>query len=498
MAKALSVARIVNVTVSLAAIAAAMRNFGAGCIAGDSDVIDVGERIRSYNDITGVLADFASNSPEALAATLHFAQNPRPKILYIARWAATATKGRLNGAILTPSQQVMTNFTAVTNGGFSITIDGSVKQIASCDFSAQTNLNGVASILQTKLAAASAGTTCVWDAVYGRFIIRSGTTGATSTLSYGGAPATGADISTLLGLTQASGAGAPVAGVAAESALQCAQTLADYSTAWYSLQFAASVAINDSAHISIAQFIEAASPNRIYGITITNTNVLDPAQTNDLGSVLKSLNLSRTYTQYSSSSPYAVASFFGRASTVDFRGSNTTLTMMFKQEPGVAAESLPASIADALKKKNVNVFVNYDNDTAILQYGTMANGYFFDEIHGTDWLQNYIQTEVYNLLLQNPKVPQTDPGSNMIAGAIDHGMKQSIVNGLVAPGQWNSQNVGQLRTGDYLETGYYIYAPPYSAQSQSDREARKSVPFQVAMKLAGAVHEVDILLLVNR
>ena len=242
-----------------------------------------------------------------------------------------------------------TTTTAITNGGFAITIDGVVKQVASCDFSAQTNLNGVASILQTKLNALSSGTTCVWDAVYGRFIIRSGTTGASSTLTYGAAPASGTDISALLGLTAASGAGAPVGGVVAETALQCAQTLADFSTAWYSLQFASSAAINDANHILVAQFIEAASPNRIYGITTQNTAVLDPAQTNDLASVLKSLNLSRTYIQYSSSSPYACASFFGRASTVDFRGSNTTITMMFKQEPGVAAETLPASAFEAVR-----------------------------------------------------------------------------------------------------------------------------------------------------
>lgn len=498
MAKALSVARIVNVSVSLAAIAAASRNFGAGCIAGDSDVIDVNERIRSYNDISGVLSDFASNSPEALAATLHFSQNPRPKILYIGRWASAATKGRLNGAILTPAQQVMENFTAVTNGGFKITIDGTERAVASCDFSAATNLNGVASIIQTKLNALSAGTTCVWDGVYGRFIIRSGSTGATSTLGYGVAPASGTDISVLLGLTSASGAGAPVGGVVAETALQAAQTLADYSTAWYALQFAATVAINDATHQAIGQFIEACAPSRIYGVTLTNTNVLDPAQSGDLGSVLKGLTLSRTYTQYSSSSPYAAASFFGRASTVNFEGSNTTITMMFKQEPGVTAENLPASIADALKKKNVNVFVTYDNGTAILQHGTMANGYYFDEIHGTDWLQNRVQIDVYNLIYQAPKIPQTDPGSNQIANTIDHSMQQAVRNGLVAPGQWNGPDIGQLKNGDWLDTGYYIYYPPYASQAQADREARKSVPFQVAMKLAGAVHEADILMVVNR
>ncbi|MCT9017190.1 DUF3383 domain-containing protein, partial [Cupriavidus gilardii] len=46
--------------------------------------------------------------------------------------------------------------------------------------------------------------------------------------------------------------------------------------------------------------------------------------------------------------------------------------------------------------------------------------------------------------------------------------------------------------------GYYVYAPPIALQSQADREARKSVSFQVAAKEAGAIHTVDILVNVNR
>ncbi len=41
----------------------------------------------------------------------------------------------------------------------------------------------------------------------------------------------------------------------------------------------------------------------------------------------------------------------------------------------------------------------------------MANGDFFDERHGLDWLQNYVQNNLYNLLYTSTtKVPQTDPG----------------------------------------------------------------------------------------
>jgi hypothetical protein len=32
----------------------------------------------------------------------------------------------------------------------------------------------------------------------------------------------------------------------------------------------------------------------------------------------------------------------------------------------------------------------------------MANGDFFDERHGLDWLQNYVQTNLYNLLYTSP------------------------------------------------------------------------------------------------
>lgn len=129
----------------------------------------------------------------------------------------------------------------------------------------------------------------------------------------------------------------------------------------------------------------------------------------------------------------------------------------------------------------------------------MANGYFFDEVHGTDWLQNELQTAVYNVLYTSQtKVPQTDPGINRIVTAIVDRLEQGVANGLIAPGQWNGPDIGALRSGQYLSTGYYVYAPPVSSQSQADREARKAPVIQVAIKLAGAVHFADVIVNVNR
>ena len=108
------------------------------------------------------------------------------------------------------------------------------------------------------------------------------------------------------------------------------------------------------------------------------------------------LGYDQSVSQYSSSDAYAIASLFGRAFSVDFTANNTTIVLMFKQEPGVAAENLTAAQASVLRWKNCNVFVDYVNGWIDPQYGVMASGQFFDTIQGVDWLQNAIQTEVYN------------------------------------------------------------------------------------------------------
>ncbi|NTG86204.1 DUF3383 domain-containing protein [Agrobacterium rhizogenes] len=494
MASGLNVSDVVNVSINLSPLAAAQRNFGALLIVGSSDIIDTNERIRQYSDLDGIAEDFGTTAPEYLDADLFFSQTPQPSIVYVGRWAQTASSGRLNGGVLSGAQQQISNFTGITNGSMKVDIDGATKTLSALSFSAVTNLNGVAAIIDTALAGAS----CVWDSVSQRFVIQSDTTGTTSTVGYASATGSGTDISALLNLVTGV-ASPPVAGIAAETLLAAVQALANMSNDWYGLTVATATPPASADHLAVAAFIEGASASHIYGITITNPSVLDSAVTNDLASQLKALGYKRTFTQFSSSSPYAVASMYGRAFTVNFEANNTTITLKFKQEPGVSAETITESQAATLKSKNCNVFVNYNNDTAIIQEGVMANGYFFDEVHGTDWLQNAVQTDVYNLLYQSAtKIPQTDAGTHLIVTTIESTMARAVNNGLVAPGIWNAGGFGQLQQGQMLSSGYYVYAPLVASQSQADREARKSVPIQVAAKLAGAVHSVNVLINVNR
>jgi hypothetical protein len=103
--------------------------------------------------------------------------------------------------------------------------------------------------------------------------------------------------------------------------------------------------------------------------------------------------------------------------------------------------------------------VYYENDTAILEQGVMANGDFFDERHGLDWLQNAVQTADYNTLYTSTtKIPQTDAGTTTRIANIELVLDKAVQNGLFAPGKWTGGPIGQLNTGDMLTKGYYVYA----------------------------------------
>ena len=499
MSNALPISRLVNVSVNLTPMPAQMQNISTLMILGSTGgIINVIERYRNYASINAVAADFGTSAPEYLTAVLWFEQSPQPTTLMIGRWAQTATHGKLIGATLSAAQQALSAWTAVSAGAFHVQIDGgTAADITGMNFTGATNLNGVASIIQTALDVGHAGMTCVWNAAYARFEIDSGTTGATSAVSFLSAPSTGTNISAMLGMTVTSSGAYVANGIIAESAVN-AVTLFDgnYGQTWYGLTICGAV---DSDHLAVAAYIEAANNKHIYGVSTQESGVLVASDTSNIAYQLKQLAYKRTVTQYSSSNAYAVASLLGRILTTDYNGNSTVITLMYKQEPGIVPETVNASQIAALEGFSCNVFVAYDNNTAIIEPGVVASGDFLDIITGTDWLALDIQNEVFNLLYTSPtKIPQTNSGMHIITTTIENVCSQAVINGLLAPGVWQSAGFGGLNQNDYLAKGFYVYAPSVDVQNSADRAARKSVPIQVAAKLSGAVHTANIIINVNR
>lgn len=492
---ALAVSRLVNIAVSLTPQGAQAQNLNTLLILGSTaGVIDVSERYRVYNSLDAVAGDFGSSAPEYFAAALYFGQTPQPTSLLIGRWAQSATHGLLRGATLSATAQALSNFTAVTSGGFTFTKDGGAPtNITALNLSTATSLNSVASLI----TAALTGVTVTWNSVFQRFEAQSVTTGATSSLSFFSAPGAGIDLSALLGMQSTSSGAYVVTGIAAEAAIDAVTLFdANYGQKWYAVSVCGAA---DSDHLAIAQYIEGTSTKHLYGVTTQAAGVLVASDTTNIAYKLAALGYNKALVQYSSNNPYAVCSLLGRALTVDYTGNNTTITLMFKQEPGIVPENLNATQANALQAFKCNAFVEYANNTAIIQNGVCCSGEFIDTITGTDAWAVDLQTDLYNVLYTSTtKIPQTDDGMHLLKTQCDRTCERYVNNGLLAPGVWNAGGFGILKQGDFLPAGYYTYAPPVASQSVSDRAARKSVSFQIAGKLAGAVHSVQVNVSVNQ
>ena len=272
MTTGLPTSRLINATWSLSAAAASYANINTLLIVGDSNVIDTVQRIRSYEDLDAVGADFGSTAPEYLAAELFFEQQPTPEQLYIGRWARTATPGSLMGADLTTPQQALSNFTAVTAGGFKVQVDAASTPVAvSVKLSTATSLSQVASLISTALTAASIGAVCTWNG--SQFVLTSNTTGINSKVSFLTPPATGTDISGLLQGNAASG-GYVVAGVAPEAALTAVEALDAVPTYWYSLTWACATMPQDSDYESVAAYIQ--TTDHLHGVTTGENSAITP------------------------------------------------------------------------------------------------------------------------------------------------------------------------------------------------------------------------------
>lgn len=196
---------------------------------------------------------------------------------------------------------------------------------------------------------------------------------------------------------------------------------------------------------------------------------------------------------------YADISAMARALSVNFSGNRTTITMKFKQEPGITPNNtLTLTEANKCKALGINWYTYYSTFAMLAEgtvLGTSKPPRFWDEVHGLDWFCNAVQTYVFNSIATSPtKVPQTNKGHERLTGAAAVACQQAVDNGLVAPGIWYGDEFGTLSYGDRLETGFYIYIPDVDDQPLDEREARQAVVMQIAIKLAGAIHSSDILI----
>ena len=456
---------------------------------------------------TGIADQWGTNTEMAQQANMIYSQTPN--ILanngYViganyqtVDYNNPATAGTLTTENLSAN---IKNFISVTNGVINLTVDGSAKQVTGLDFSEAATLEEIAEVIQAKYTDITITATAD-----NTLLFVSKTTGAASNVTI--AAMTGSSGTDLYGASYLNGAATAVSGEAAESGTR-PETLSEAVTRLagqiYFEGILTTRTLSDEEAITACSTIQGMQ-NRIFPVPASNASAL-AASTGLFSKIMSYTNCNPLlYTLGDDDEAAALnsrlfaAAYLSRGLSVNYSGSNTTITMNLKDLTGLQADTnINETILAQAAAVGADCFVSLEGLAKVIS--NKQNGMYFDQVANRIWLVNTIQREVFNVLATTrTKVPQTDAWLESIVKAIRNVFNQAVVNGMIAPGEWNSSDFFGNQE-DFLrnirEFGFFIYHQPVAEQAQSEREERHAPQFQAAGKEAGAVHNSNIVIYIE-
>jgi len=463
--------------------------FGILMVITDSVLLSTTRRHRRFTTPEQVSDFFGSASEEYLAADAFFYQDPfleeQPEEIQFGRFADAAI-----AALLECGDSPLTtlaSWQAITDGAFSVTIDGGAVELTGLDFSAITSLDDVATVIDTALGANG---DCYF--LVNRFNINSGTTGASSSITVLDTIAVpaGTDISgtgfldgDIIASPTNLGGSILSQGQIAEDFDDALLAIENVNSDWYAMgalkKFRDATITEDMAD-------EIESRRKMFLIATNDANTIVLGSTSTFAYYLKNANYKRSAVIYHDNTTlYPDMSWMGQQLPKDIGSTNwaykTLAGIAEGAEVDIPVVDLSESQKDAAMDVNANVY------TAVLgaeftYFGTMGGGKnvdkegeFIDIIRGIDFLQARTEEGLMSLLLETDIIPFTNAGITMVDNRLksrldEYGVKQGIlVEGTV-------------------ETSF----PKRSEVSQTDRDDRLLPDGKFTAQLQGGINTVIV------
>ena len=454
-------------------------------------------RIRYYSTLASVLDDFSTTDEAYLMAVAFFSQAPRATTMAIGKVFTAATAGFMEGNAITAD---ITDFQAVSDGEFEITIDGQTEDIALLDFSLVNDFDDVAVVVEAGLQAiGSGGYTAATATIDSDQILRitSGTTGASSTVTFLSTIAVpaGTDISGSSYLNaDATSGGKTVDGyvpgdLTSEAALvQEAARCAGRPVYGWTVEKAYR---DDSEAEDLAQnFIEAQSL-AILGLQSNNAQAVDAGVTNDIGSVLKAAGLRRTYIVWDDKEDeYPEVAILAYMLHVDYLQANSTVTAKFKNLNGITPVGIQETELNVLNDKRYNTFTRVGNNSRTYREGVESSPiWYMDSLINLDNFKEQLQVNLYNVFLREKKVPYTPDGQNLLYdGAYD--ICVIFVDNLTFADREELDST--TKSGTRTIPAFEILLQPLAQVTAAQRAARIGTPMTINAYEAGAMHSLQV------
>lgn len=149
---------------------------------------------------------------------------------------------------------------------------------------------------------------------------------------------------------------------------------------------------------------------------------------------------------------------------------------------GVTPSNLTTTKITELTNANVNYYITVANKD-VTQNGCVGTGEWIDVIRFKYWLLNKVQIEVFNFMVQNPKITFNDGGITGI---------QNVIESVLSSKQGDGIDNDQYDKDGNVEKGYEVIVPRAADVSAADKKNRRLTGVTFTARLAGAIHETAI------
>lgn len=241
----------------------------------------------------------------------------------------------------------------------------------------------------------------------------------------------------------------------------------EFDNTWYGLL---TTSRTKADIIELAALVEAY--DKLFGFESNDSDVITSA-TDDVFSSLKALNYDRTFGIWSENTgEYHDAAWMGLELPKDAGSSNWA----FKSLSGVTPSDLSTTAIGYLKDKNANYFEEVGGVNIISSNAVVASGEYIDIIHGTDALHAGIGEDVFEVFIDNEKIPYTDDGITLIRTPLENKLLE------------RSDRPYNL----LVKSSIKINQPAASAVSSADKNARFLRNLTFSATYQGAINKVQI------
>lgn len=469
-------------------------SLNAVAVSNNTAMIPTSELLE-FPDADSVAEYFGSNSIERTVADKYFGgydnSFKKPGTLYFAGYAEAATSAWLRGTSLAG---VTLDELKLVDGELSITIDGVAKTAADVDLSAATSFTDAAARLTTQLGLTSPAAV-TWDALSSCFVVTSGTSGDTSTITLATGPA-----AILLGLD----AGYVSNGIASDTPASAMDRIKQQGNNWVDFFTTFDAATPDAAlalRLGFARWSSAQNDEYLFvGWDYANSYKV-PNNDATFGRTVEREKIGGTYVLYGGVEQAAF--FAGYAGAIDFQAVNGRATAAFKSQEGLATTVNTLAVAQAVLSNNASYYGAYG-----ARGGNLDNCLYDGRMNGSKfkWVDTYLNQVYLNSQLRLAiwyglraanSVPYNALGETLIRAWCADPIAEALNNGSIRVGVPLSnsqkatinQQAGIDISNELYGQGYYLQILPADAQT---RGQRKSPPCKLFYMDGGSVQSISL------